>query len=88
MGKGRYSGGDRREENILSRLRIGHTGHNKTMKLLSKHPTAFCDWCGESEMVEHVTMYCERNKEDRLKLLEEIKKKGAYDITLKFLINP
>ncbi len=39
VGKSRYSGGNRREENILSRLRIGHTGLNKTMQLMSKHPT-------------------------------------------------
>ncbi len=39
VGKSRYSGGYRREENILSRLRIGHTGLNKTMQLMSMHPT-------------------------------------------------
>ncbi len=65
VGKSRYSGGYRREENVLSRL-IRHTGLNKTMQLMSKHPTGCCEWCGENETVEHVIiiMYCEKYTDD------------------------
>lgn len=42
---------------------------------MAKHPTGLCDWCGESERVEYVIMYCGRYMEDMVKLLEEIRKK-------------
>lgn len=41
---GRY----RREHIIISRLRLGHTGLNKTMHLLKKHPSGMCE-CGMEE---------------------------------------
>ncbi len=42
----------------VSRLRIGHTGLNKSKTFMSKHPTGLCDWCGGDETLEHVIMHC------------------------------
>ncbi len=36
----------------VSRLRIGHTGLNKSKTFMSKHPTGLCDWCGGGETLE------------------------------------
>ncbi len=34
---------------IITRLRMGHTGLNKTSHLIGKHPTGLCDHCQEEE---------------------------------------
>jgi len=40
------------------------------------------------EIVEHVIMYCERYKEDRDTLFEEIQRKEETDITLRIILKP
>ncbi len=35
-----------KEENILTRLRVGHTMLNKTLKIINKHPAGLCEHCG------------------------------------------
>ncbi len=40
----------------VSRLRIGHTGLNKSKTFMSKHPTGLSDWCGGGETLEHVSV--------------------------------
>ncbi len=42
------------EENILTRLRVGQTMLDKTLKIINKHPTGLCEHCGVEESVEHV----------------------------------
>ncbi len=54
VGRGRNSRGRRKEDCVLSRLRLGHTGFNSTSHILGKHPTGLCDWCGGSETAERV----------------------------------
>ncbi len=44
------------EENILTRLRVGHTMLNKTLKIINKHPTGLCEHCGVEESVERVIL--------------------------------
>ncbi len=44
-----------REQTVISRQRLGHTGLNKTMHLIGEHPSELCE-CGlVEEMVEQVT---------------------------------
>ena len=52
-----------REETMLTRMRIGHTGLNTTLFLIGKSGTDGCE-CGKTETVEHVLMECERYTEE------------------------
>ncbi len=47
-----------REQTIISRMMLGHTGLNKTMFLLKKHPSGLFDCGTEDESVEHVICHC------------------------------
>ena len=47
--KGRMEGRNRKEENLITRLRIGHTGLNYTLKVIGKHQTGNCDYCSQPE---------------------------------------
>ncbi|KAI2650715.1 hypothetical protein H4Q32_000763 [Labeo rohita] len=49
--KGRSSEGKRREESIISGLRMGHTG--------------LCEWCGQGETIEHVIINCRKYEEEK-----------------------
>ncbi len=54
VGAGRMVGWKRREENIITRLRIGHTGLSHTLHKIDKNPSGKCKHCSQSETVEHV----------------------------------
>jgi hypothetical protein len=56
--EGRMAGRDRREEAIFARLRVGHSQLNKSVNVIGKHPTGKCDYCQETETVEHVLLQC------------------------------
>ena len=61
VGAGRSSGRERREESVVTRLRLGHTS---TLKLLGKHPIGRCDHCQE-EMEEYVLFQCQKYVRER-----------------------
>lgn len=86
VGKGRESGRSRAEENIITRLRLGHTRLNSTMHLIKKEPTGLCKVCGVRETVEHAIMYCREYIVDRNELKNEIEKMGEQFST-KYLLN-
>ncbi len=52
--------GNRKEEIVLTRLRLGHYALNKTLKMIGKHQTGLCEECQEEESVEHVILHCRR----------------------------
>ncbi|XP_013870655.1 uncharacterized protein LOC106522257 [Austrofundulus limnaeus] len=79
VGKMEIIGGNRKEQVILTRLRLGHTGLNKTLHLLGKHPTGNCECDKGMETVEHVVIHCEKYNNSREKLKQELKK---YDIEI------
>jgi hypothetical protein len=56
--EGRTAGRDRREEAIFTRLRVAHSLLNKSLNVIGTHPTGKCDYCQETEMVEHVLLQC------------------------------
>ena len=58
----------RREEIWINRLRIGHTSLNAGLKIIGKHPTGNCCYCGEIEGVEHVLIYCSKYIKERKEL--------------------
>lgn len=87
VGKGRKRGRNRREESIITRLRVGHTGLNKTLHLISKHPTGLCEKCGQSETVEHVFINCNGYDEEREVLREELWKNEGKELTLKNILD-
>ncbi len=46
-----------KQENILSRIRVGHTMLNKTLKLINKHPTGLCEQCGLNEWIGYTLVH-------------------------------
>ncbi|XP_072902389.1 uncharacterized protein [Hemitrygon akajei] len=45
---GRSRGVKRKEQVVISRLRIGHSNLNGNLAIINKHPTGFCDLCQET----------------------------------------
>ncbi len=52
--------GNRREEAVMTRLRLGHCSLNKTLKMIGKHQTGLCEGFRGEESVEHIIMTCKR----------------------------
>ncbi|XP_050975638.1 uridine 5'-monophosphate synthase isoform X1 [Labeo rohita] len=71
---GRIGSRNRREENIITRLRIGHTGLNSTLYRIGKHPTGECRHCNQQETVEHVLLQCTKYSNERYRLFQSMKK--------------
>ncbi len=65
VGLGRRMGRSRREEAIITRLRIGHTGLNDTLHRIGRHTDGKCGHCGEKESVRHVLLECGAYEEER-----------------------
>ncbi len=82
----RMGSGCRREDIVLSRLRMGHCALNKTLKLLGKHQTGLCEGCQEEESVEHVVLRCRRYGRQREVMRSRIRELGVQEITLKGLL--
>ncbi len=52
VGLVRNSYGNRKEDIIISRLRIGHSNLNKSLQMIGKHDSGQCNKCGLPETVE------------------------------------
>ncbi len=79
--------GKKLQRAVISRLRLGHTGLNKTMHLIGKHPSGLCE-CGlVEETVEYVICYCQKYKIQREKLRKELKKCGVGVLNLNSLFS-
>ena len=72
-----------REENITTRLRVGHTKLNKTLHLINKHPSGLCEYCQVQESVEHVILHCQNYSREREILKQEVMKQGIGEPSLK-----
>ncbi len=79
--------GDRREETVISRLKLGHCLLNKTLKLIGKHDTGMCEVCQEEESVEHVVLRCSRYDVQRELMRNKLREMEVQDITLKGLLS-
>lgn len=60
----------RKEEDVLARLRLGHSGLNGTLRIMGKHETGECEYCRVQEDVEHVIMFCPKFWQQR-RVLEQ-----------------
>lgn len=58
---------NQREEAVMIHLKIRHTGLNKTLHIIGKHPTGICAYCNQPESVQHVVMECSQKKGTRQK---------------------
>ncbi len=74
-------------EGIITRLRMGYTGLNKTLHLIGKHPTGFCDHCQEEESVEHILCHCQKYIAEREILKKGIMKQSSLEISIKDILN-
>lgn len=81
VGDVKNRGGNRREEIVMTRLRIGHSNLNSTLHIIRKHPTGFCGYCQVAETTEHVLMSCKQYDEQRKEMIEELgKETGMKEI--------
>ena len=76
-----YNERNRRDERIITRLRVGHTGLNSTLFIMGKAESNRCGNCGEIENVEHVILKCESYSEEREQLQDKVREAGReWDI--------
>jgi len=83
----RLGGGHRREETVMTRLRLGHCALNKSLKLIGKHETGLCEWCQEVESVEHIIIRCRRYEAQRVIMRNKFRELGVQELTLKGVLN-
>ena len=67
VGKDIHTTRSRQEENVLTRMRLGHTKLNSTMYLMKKHVDGNCEYCQSHipETVEHVKIHCQKYHQAR-----------------------
>lgn len=75
VGKGRIMNRSKEEEDVLSRMRYGHTRLNKTLVIIKKHDDGNCELCECPESVEHVILQCPKYQEERQRLSSQLKRK-------------
>ena len=81
----RLGSGNRKEEVVLTRLRLGHSALNKTLQIVGKHRDGLCDECLEDETIEHVLMNCSKYEREREEMRNKMMELGEQEITLKRL---
>ncbi len=83
----RLGGGHRREEPVMTRLRLGHGALNKSLKMIGKHETGLCEWCQEEESVEHIIIRCRRYEVQRVIMRNNLRELGVQELTLKGVLS-
>ncbi len=81
VGVGREMCKNWREETVITRLRIGHTGLNKTLHLIGKHTNGLCTQCNQPESVKHIIIECHTYENKRI-ILKEVFEKYKLKFTL------
>lgn len=79
-------GGSRREEVVMTRLRIGHSNLNETLHIIGKHPTGLCEFCQAPETVEHVLVKCRKYSVERKEMMEGMERAGLTGAGLKDIL--
>ncbi len=72
VGNERRIFGNRKEDSIMSRLRIGHTALNHSLYKIGKHESGLCVICDLPETVEHILIKCKGYDNERLQLTEAL----------------
>ena len=81
------AGRNRREEAIFTRLSVGHSQLNKTLHVIGKHPTGKCEYCQETETVEHVLIQYGHYWRERERMRSSMREKGIQEISLKSILS-
>lgn len=55
----------RKDDTIISRLRLGHTRLSSSLYKVGNHGTGRCFNCGQEETAERVVAHCQRYEEER-----------------------
>ena len=82
----RVRSGLRREDIIMTRLRIGHSGLNKTLKVIGKHEDGLCERCQVEESVQHVIMDCREYVRERERMRVRLRQLGMQEFTLRGIL--
>lgn len=80
------SSGKRREDTVLTRLRLGNTALNKTLKMIGRPQTGPCEGGQEEEsesMECAVVLRCRRYEVQREEIIITMKNAGIQKFTLK-----
>ena len=75
----------RKEQVIISRIRIGHTFLNNTLFILGEHQSGLCS-CQKLKTVQHVLMSCRKYDCQRQELLRELQEIGLEEVSLKSIL--
>ena len=80
-----YSG--RRDDIVITRLRLGHCGLASCLNNIGKHPDGLCQ-CGQLETVQHVLFSCERYRSERQQMFEGLADLGLRVFSFKAIFTP
>ena len=78
-------GGSRREQVVMSRIRIGHSCLNEGLRVMGKHASGLCG-CGGVESVEHVVCECVRYENERRRMFGKLRRFGVEGSGLKEVV--
>ena len=70
-----------KEDNILTRLRVGHARLIKILHLINKHLSGLCEHCQIKESVEHVILSCPKYSQEREMLKREVRNRGMVELS-------
>jgi len=82
VGEEKTLGNSRREQEMFSRIRLGHTRLNSSLHTIGKHPTGNCEICNQSETVEHALFECTKYSNQRLALRNGLEKVGIKQMEI------
>ena len=75
----------RKEEVIVSRMKIGHMFLNSTLFILGKPQSGLCS-CQEPETVQHVLMSFRKYNQQRQEPLRKLREIGLKEVSLKSIL--
>lgn len=67
VGVGREMGQNQREDALITRIRIRHTGLSKTLKLIGTDTNGLCSHCNQPESAQQVIMDCHTYENEGIK---------------------
>ena len=82
----KYRGKSRRTEIVLNRLRIGHAGLNQYLNRFNMGDSPLCSACLVPETIEHLLLYCNKYTRSRYNMLQDLKTKNIWPITVSTLL--
>ncbi|KAG5278648.1 hypothetical protein AALO_G00101240 [Alosa alosa] len=73
-------GGNRRDEVVMARMRIGHTLLNSTQFRTGRRASGKCTWCScEDETIQHVLFECPKYHSERIQWKTELQRVGCTE---------